>query len=471
MKTIFKPHEGAQTLALSLDDSVKWILFGGSRGGGKSITGQAWMLRRAATPNMVGIVIRRNYSDLRAWIEEARIMMPNAKVSGKPAVFKFENGSKIYCGHLGDSQAVESYIGLNIDSLLIEELTQIATPELFLKLCSSVRSTKDELRPQIFCTTNPGGNLHSFCKGFWRIGEKPANKAWRCPDLGDLKIYIPCTIQSNPTLMEKDPGYFKFLDNLQEPLRSQWLLGDWENMAGAYFHEWNSDRHVVTIDKAKKLGFDLVNGNNFIGIDWGYKSYATAMFVNVDAKGNCFVFDEVSTKETHPVDFGKMIQERIGGLEITASYIDPSTYIRNPMSWRNEATQAYTDNSIATAIIGNYDNPQVPSLQAANNARVSGWRAMAAKLHYTEDKNPSLYFIQGSTPKICETLPQLMYDEKNMEDLKKCDLDHHADVLRYALTNVLNADESTEPKHRDKIFDMIDKLKHPSYKNWSFEWK
>ena len=123
MKTIFKPHPGAQTLALSLDDSVKWVLFGGSRGGGKSITGQAWMLRRAATPNMVGIVIRRNYSDLRAWIEEAKIMMPNAKVSGKPAVFKFENGSKIYCGHLGDSQAVDQYIGLNIDSLLIEELT------------------------------------------------------------------------------------------------------------------------------------------------------------------------------------------------------------------------------------------------------------------------------------------------------------------------------------------------------------
>jgi len=467
MKTLFKPHPGPQTLALSLDDSVKWILFGGSRGGGKSMTGQAWLLRRAATPNMVGVVIRRNYSDLRAWIEEAKIMMPNAKVSGKPAVFKFPNGSKIYCGHLGDLNSVDQYIGLNIDSLLIEELTQIATPELFLKLCSSVRSTKDDLRPQILCTTNPGGNLHSFCKSFWKIGEKPANKAWKDPVTGDLKIYIPCTIESNPTLMEKDPGYFKFLDSLQEPLRSQWLLGDWSSVIGAYFHEYNSDVHEITINQAKDLGFNLETGNNVIGIDYGYRAYAAAEFINVDHNGNCFVFDEVCAKETHPFEFGKMIAERINGFSVSASFIDPSCYIRNPMSWKNEATPGYSDNSIATAIVGSADNPQVPFLQAANNTRVANWRAMASKLSHSDTKKPSLYFIKGTCPKLCETLPQLMYDEKNFEDVKKCDIDHMADSLRYGLTNILNADEPELKLSKDE--QMIRDLLNPQPKRWNYD--
>ena len=52
---------------------------------------------------------------------------------------------------------------------------------------------------------------------------------------------------------------------------------------------------------------------------------------------------------------------------------------RNPMSWKNPASQMYSDRSIANAMMGDAGNPLVPNLQPANNDRVNGWRNLAFK--------------------------------------------------------------------------------------------
>ena len=95
MKCIWSPHPGPQTAALAVEDSVFEINFGGSRGGGKTAAGIAWLLKGTVDPGFTGLVIRRNHSDLRQWIEEAKQIYVHAKVTGKPSVFEFKNGSKI----------------------------------------------------------------------------------------------------------------------------------------------------------------------------------------------------------------------------------------------------------------------------------------------------------------------------------------------------------------------------------------
>ena len=42
------------------------------------------------------------------------------------------------------------------------------------------------------------------------------------------RIFIPAKIEDNPTLMEKDPEYVKYLDSLPEDLRNAWRHGSWD---------------------------------------------------------------------------------------------------------------------------------------------------------------------------------------------------------------------------------------------------
>ena len=92
---VFKPHDGPQTEALMR--SEKEILFGGARGGGKSTAMTAWMVEPSYIENPLfrGLVIRRNYTDLRDWIDNARNMWRylNVKVVGNPAEFRFTSGA------------------------------------------------------------------------------------------------------------------------------------------------------------------------------------------------------------------------------------------------------------------------------------------------------------------------------------------------------------------------------------------
>ena len=69
---IWTPHKGQQTLALSINESVYEVLYGGARGGGKTDAGIVWLLKGVEDPNYVGLCIRRNYSDLRNWLDRAK---------------------------------------------------------------------------------------------------------------------------------------------------------------------------------------------------------------------------------------------------------------------------------------------------------------------------------------------------------------------------------------------------------------
>ena len=122
MKPLWKPHPGAQSYALSIDDSCFEILYGGARGGGKTDAGIVWLLKGTVDPKFTGICIRRNHTDLRQWIDRAMQLYPNAKVSGKPSIFEFPNGAKIYTGHLKDADSYSQFQGWEIQRILLEEV-------------------------------------------------------------------------------------------------------------------------------------------------------------------------------------------------------------------------------------------------------------------------------------------------------------------------------------------------------------
>lgn len=240
--TLWEPNQGQQTEALSRQEFE--ILYGGARGGGKTDAGIVWIAEPYENPQYRGLVIRRNAIDLGDWIDRAEAMfrkIGGRKVSTRFGVeFHFESGAKIRTGHLKDDGAYTKYQGHEYQRVLIEELTHIPSEELYLKLISSCRSTVPGLKPQIFCTTNPGEVGHIWVKErFVDIG--PSNKpvAFKDEQTGVTKwrIFIPARIEDNPKLLDADPGYLAFLNQLPEDLRRAWREGDWTvyDVKGAYY--------------------------------------------------------------------------------------------------------------------------------------------------------------------------------------------------------------------------------------------
>lgn len=230
----------------ALKQSADEILYGGSRGGGKTDAGQAWLLYDIQYPRYRALVVRRNAKDLSDWIDRARIMFAPAKGLYVNNYFEFPSGARVYTGHLNDANAYEAYQGHEYQKMLIEELTHIPREMDYEKLLGSCRSTVEGIKPQLFATTNPDGPGYKWVKARWHIPDTPTDtiKTHREITLPDgtkrtrSLVFIPARVEDNPILMQKDPNYIVFLSSIQDPeLKEAWLAGSWAGMSveGAYY--------------------------------------------------------------------------------------------------------------------------------------------------------------------------------------------------------------------------------------------
>ena len=277
-------------------------------------------------------------------------------------------------------------------------------------------------------------------------------------------------IDDNPTLKENDPSYVQYLDSLPEPLRSMWRQGDWSVIAGAYFAEWNPAYHVMEEEDAKQLGFGDEINHRYIGFDWGYSANFCGIWVEVTPKGRVFVYDEVYGKEKHPMEVGELIYKKNcrEGKEIEMTLADPSCWIRNPISWRKEETQMYSDASIAHALQGDKTHPLVPNLMPANNDRINGWRNMAQLMKVTE-KPSNFIIIKGRAPYLQKTIPEMIIDERKPEDIDTTLDDHALDACRYALTHIQAPMEVKLKKSKDQL--TYENLLNPDQESWTYTWR
>lgn len=192
-----------------------------------------------------------------------------AKIAYKPAQITFPSGAIIRTGHLKDDQAYTKYQGQEYQRILIEELTQIPEEKRYLQLIASCRTTIPEIKTQVFATTNPGGVGHGWVKSRF-IDPSPPNIPFIDKTSGRGRIYIPATVDDNPTLVQNDPAYVGFLDSLKDTdteLWKAWRLGDWDTFAGQFFREFKRSSHVVLPFIPDKTTSVIVGG-----MDWGYNA-------------------------------------------------------------------------------------------------------------------------------------------------------------------------------------------------------
>jgi PBSX family phage terminase large subunit len=430
--TILKPNPGQQEYALRQPYSIFEILYGGSRGGGKTWAGLIWLTEYIEHPRFQGLVIRRNADDLSDWIERARYVYKGlgAEITGKPGVIRFPSGAIIRLGHLKDDSTYTKYQGHEYQKVLIEELTQIQSENRYLKLISSCRSTIPELRPQVFATTNPGNIGHLWVKQRF-IDPAPSNKPFIDAD-GIKRIFIPATIDDNPVLSTADPDYVKRLDALKftdEALYRAWRYGDWDIFVGQVYKEWRQDVHVID-----KLPINLDICKKYIGFDWGYNDPASFHWIAVTPENeygvrHYYVYRELYGSEVTPKAWAKEIADIVRDEPVEFMVMPHDTYAH--LGGGNPIEQQFREVFREMQVHINL----VPAEAQSHRAKINRQSLMHEALSIAPDGKPYLQ-IHTNCRNIIRTLPALPYDDKKPEEIDDNSEDHAFDSLTYGLYRI-----------------------------------
>lgn len=419
---IWQPHPGPQTLALQCNQFE--VLYGGARGGGKTDAGLAWLLRHIDNPNYRALIIRRNADDLSDWVDRARQMYKDtgATFAYRPAIITFPSGAVFKTGHLKDENAYGKYLGHEYQRMLIEELTQIPSEEMYLKLISSCRTTTN-IRPQVFSTTNPGGPGHNWVKERF-VDVCPPGTTYADSN-GKTRIFIPAKVEDNPTLMTKNPEYINFLDGLPDQLRRAWRDGDWDIIAGQVFTEWKYDTHVIKPFEIPK------EWPVWIAMDWGVNDPTAVGWYTQGYDGHTYLFKELYM---NGIEYDRRFNEPLTPRRLAKQILkmtdrDYKYCVADPSMWNRtilgETRTKPEGQSLAELMID-----AGLKMMMADNDRVNGLARYREALSVAPDGKP-WYQVFETCKDTIRTIPVLQYDVTKVEDVDTDLEDHAYDRDRY----------------------------------------
>jgi len=382
-----------------IEEGIQYPLYGGARGGGKS-----WAVRRLMLELLLrydhsnGLILRRSYPELqqnhvRALLHELpKNIAKNYNATSH--TLTLPNGSVLQLGYCSRDADLLRYQGCEYDFIAIDEAQQFQE-YWYDCIRASLRSPRG-YPTVLMLAANPGGVGHNWIKRGW-IEE--------CQD--SKRMFIPARVYDNPVLMQKDPEYVKRLEAIaDEQLRRAWLDGDWDVFAGQYFSELRKEIH----------GFSgpPPHGWTFRTIDYGEVAPAAVYWVRVDAEGRLWIYRELYAAGLRYSQLAQKIKDM--------TFEDVRYTVASPDIFAK---------SKGTGEVG-ADTLQrlgVPVVRADNN-RVEGWRRMK---EYLAPPNPMMRISLEDCPHWWRTVPSLVYDEHNIEDVAPEGEDHAAEATRYAV--------------------------------------
>jgi len=332
-EVIFRPNNGPQEEFLS--SSEEDVLYGGAAGGGKSFALLVDPLRYCHNPNHRGLLLRRTLDELTELIDKSRQLytkaFPKATFRESKSTWVFPSGATMWFTYLDRDKDVTRFQGQAFNWIGIDEITQYPTPYVWDYLRSRLRTTDDELRPNMSmrCTGNPGGVGGWWIKKMY-IDPHEYNKPFPATDIetreqllypeGHEKArqplfyrkFIPARLTDNPYLMQ-DGRYEAMLRSLPEVERKRLLEGDWDVAEGAAFPEFSKPKHVVE-------PFEVpTNWPRIRAADYGYASPSCVLWGAIDWDNNIWIYKELYVKQYTAEQLADKIME-MEQLEPTPHY-------------------------------------------------------------------------------------------------------------------------------------------------------
>lgn len=388
-------------------DNPNEIGFGGARGPGKTHATFAQVALRDCQifPGIKVLFLRKVSKAATEAIEDLRqsvLFKTPHTFKVQKATIVFPNKSRIIVGHFAHEKDIDNYLGLEYDIIVIEEATQLSASKIEkIKTCN--RSAKENFRPRIYYTTNPGGVGHQWFKKKFILPFRELRE--------NLTKFIPATSRDNKKLNKE---YVKtVLEPLTGWLREAWLEGNWDVFAGQFFSNFNYDLHVFAPKQIPDKNFiKQANLDVWCSLDYGYKHY-TVCYLFTKYDGDLIVLDEFSARRQLIKTICDGIKEMLSRWELTPS--DLLTFVAGTdvFAKKGDSGESYAD---AFAENGIYLHP-------ANTNRIQGAGRILEKLGDKEQHIEPSIKISSNCKGLIETLPILEHNPNNPMDVLKVDVD------------------------------------------------
>ena len=422
---------------LMLEARTKHVAFGGARGGGKS-----WAVRTKAKllalryPGIKILIVRRTYPELiNNHIQILRSELLNiARYNDKDKVLRFENGSSInftYCARDTDLDRLQ---GQEYDIICLDEATQLS--EWQMKTITACLRGVNDFPKRVYYTCNPGGQGHGYIKRIfidkkYEEGEDPEDYT-----------FIQSLVTDNKALMESQPDYIKQLEALPEKLRRAWLLGDWDIFEGQFFEDFRERPDLALCAEAgiepeqamKERRFTHVieafkpprEWKLYRSFDWGYSRPFSCGWWAVDFDGRIYRILELYGCTRTPNEGLKWTPEKVFAkireVEDTHPWLKGRKIegVADPAIWDESGGESIAETASKYRV---YFSP-------GDHVRIPGWMQCHYRLSFDENGIPMMY-VFDTCKAFIRTVPLMIYDEYDPEDLDTELEDHVCDEWRY----------------------------------------
>jgi terminase large subunit-like protein len=381
-------------------------------------------------------MVRRTRTELLETHERARVVYGKigAKFSYQPMRAVMPGGGRLTFAYLERDADAERYQGGSFSRIYIEEVGNFPSPTPILKLMATLRSGAG-VPVGMRLTGNPGGSGHHWVRARY---IDPAPRGWKIitdPDTGLERMYIPSRVTDNKYLGE---DYIQRLKATGTPeLVRAWLYGDWTVIAGSFFPEFSSDRHIIPPRALPE------HWARFRSFDWGSaRPFAVHWWAVSDgslpdiARGCLVNYREF---------YGMRPGEPNVGLRMTAEQVaegirdrerdDPKPKdggfvgVADPSIFAEDGGPSIASRMTRAAriVFRPADNKRVPQRGA-----MGGWDQVRARLVGDADDKPMVVFFSTSIH-VIRTLPILQHDPARPEDCDTDSEDHCCDSVRYSV--------------------------------------
>jgi phage terminase large subunit len=397
--TVYRPMGACKEMFYARDPEV---LLEGPAGTGKSraVLEKLHILAQKYD-GMRGAIVRKTRESLTqsAIVTYENKVLPtpvSVPFSHEDQEYRYANGSKLVVGGMDKASRIMSS---EYDVIYVQEATEIAEGDaeyLLTRLRNGVMPYQ-----QFIADCNPDAPEHWLNK--------------RCVS-GRMRR-LRSTHADNPSVT---PEYMAILGRLTGYRRRRLLLGEWVAAEGQFFGEWDPDIHMCEAFAIPK------DWTRWIAIDYGFADPFCALWFarNPADKHRIYIYRESYSTGLRDEQQAALIKKNSEGERISRLVGDPSMF--NNRTEQNKP-------SIATV----YATGGV-SLQPGVNSRIPGWQTVRRALALKDDKPPRLQIMEGRAPNLVRTLPSMVHDPLDSEDLadkiksQKTE-DHAVDALRYGL--------------------------------------
>ena len=495
----FQPKKLKQTIVwkpqprqeLFLECPVFEVLFGGARGGGKTdaILGDYASHAFRHGKKSVGLILRRRRTELMEMIERSKqIYEPlKAKFIAQDKMWRFPNGARLTFAYLENDADAAVYQGWNISYLGIEEIGTFPTPDPIYKLMATIRLGEPSTW-RFRATGNPGGAGHLWVRKRYidpaPRGMKLIHDVFTNPFTGNksniTRMFIPSKVTDN-IYCNNDQYISQLQQSAGRRLLQAWLHGDWSVIEGAFFEEWDADKHVL------RPFVIPPHWTRFVSADWGsahpfaihwwavVPDEANGLDIFTTSGGDAYdrvpearrykgalppgaivCYREWYGSPNHSNTGLKLHAEEVAQGIVERERYEPRGDSGRPrISYRVIDPDACKDKGGPSIAERMGYAPNYVYWQPADNMRVGrrgtmgGWDAIRSRLKGDSFGRPMMYFFENCED-IIRTLPVMQHDPDNQEDVLEGE-DHAPDSARYAcMSRPYNL--NYEPRKPDRIF-------------------